>query len=79
VRGEMKSKRAINGYIFVCSKNTESECFKESLFGSGKAYGPAVLRIKRGDVLFLNNLDEDILYGVLEQLQTESEIYKQVL
>jgi len=51
----MKSKRAINGYVFVCSKSTESECFKESLFGSGKAYGPAVLRIKRGDVLFLNN------------------------
>jgi len=61
---EMKSKQAINGYVFVCSKNTESECFKESLFGSGKAYGPAVLRIKRGDVLLLNNLDKDILYGV---------------
>lgn len=61
---EMKSKRAINGYVFVCSKNTESECFKESLFGSGKAYGPAVLRIKRGDILFLNNLDKDILYGI---------------
>jgi len=60
----MKSKRAINGYVFVCSKNTESECFKESLFGSGKAYGPAVLRIKRGDILFLNNLDKDILYGI---------------
>ena len=62
----MNSKRNIKGCIFVCTQRTESECFKESLFGSGKAYGPAVLRIKRGDVLFLNNLDKDVLYGIFK-------------
>jgi len=61
---ETKGKRAISGYVFVCTNNTESECFKESLFGSGKAYGPAVLRIKKRDILFLNNLDKDVLYGI---------------
>jgi DNA modification methylase len=59
-----KVKQAINGYVFVCTNNTEAECFQHSLFGSSKAYGPAVLRIKKGDVLFLQNLDKDILYGV---------------
>ena len=39
---ETKGKRAISGYVFVCTNNTESECFKESLFGFGKAYGSAV-------------------------------------
>jgi len=61
---ETKSRQVINGYVFVCTKNTEAECFKKSLFGSGKAYGSAVLRIKKGDILFLHNLDNDVLYGV---------------
>lgn len=61
---EMKGKRLVRGYVFVCTNDTESECLKDALFGSGKAYGSAVLRIKKGDVLFLHNLDKDVLYGV---------------
>jgi DNA modification methylase len=33
------------------------------LFATNKLYGDNVLKIKRGDILFLVNLDTDILYG----------------
>ncbi len=60
----INSNQTIRGHIFVCSHNTEKECFQRALFGSSKAYGPFVLRIKKRDILFLNNLDTDVLYGV---------------
>jgi SAM-dependent methyltransferase len=34
------------------------------LFGTEKAYGPIVIRIRAGDLLFLNNIDTDVLHGV---------------
>lgn len=34
------------------------------LFGSNKVYGATAIRVKKGDFLFLWNLDTDLLYGV---------------
>lgn len=43
---------------------TEAECFDKLLFGTDKVYAPIVTRVRKGDLLFLNNLDTDTLYGV---------------
>jgi hypothetical protein len=34
------------------------------LFSTDKIYGPVVIRIRAGDMLFLNNLDHDTLLGI---------------
>jgi len=61
---EAKIKKSTKGYVFVCTRNTESECFERLTFGSSKAYGSPVLKIKKGDVLFLHNIDTNTLSGV---------------
>lgn len=54
----------IKGQIFTCTDKSENECFERMLFGTNKLYAPAVMRVRKGDLLFLLNLDTDILYGV---------------
>lgn len=51
------------GRIFACTSKTEKECLDKMLFATGRLYGEGVLAIKKGDPLFLMNLDTDILYG----------------
>ena len=51
-------------YVFACTNSSQDECFKRLLFGSSKVYGAAAMRVKKGDFLFLWNLDSDLLYGV---------------
>ncbi|MFX1487026.1 MAG: DNA methyltransferase, partial [Promethearchaeota archaeon] len=63
---EIQKEQLIRGFIFACTTKTEDECLGRSLFGTGRAYGPIVIRIRRGDLLFLNNLDTDSLYGVFK-------------
>ena len=58
--------KPIRGFVFACTRKTEKECFERLLFGTEKAYGPIVIRIRKGDILFLNNLDTDTLYGVFK-------------
>ena len=60
---KMKSQ-LIRGFIFACTENTEAECFERLLFGTDRVYAPIVIRIRKGDLLFLNNLETDILHGV---------------
>jgi len=52
-----------NGYIFACTNRTERECLERGLFSTNKVYAEKVFSIKKGDVLFLFNMDRDILYG----------------
>jgi DNA modification methylase len=52
-----------NGYIFACTAKSERECFDRMLFATGRLYGENVLKIRKGDLLFLLNLDSDTLYG----------------
>ena len=51
------------GRFFACTDKTEQECFDRMLFGAGKPHGDGVLQIKRGDFLFLINMDSDTLKG----------------
>jgi DNA modification methylase len=54
---------AERGYIFACTAKSEKECFDRMLFATGKLYGENVLNVRKGDPLFLFNLDSDTLYG----------------
>ena len=55
--------QAPKGYIFACTHKSEQECFDRMLFATSRVYGENVLKIRRGDLLFLLNLDTDMLYG----------------
>ncbi len=57
-------EQLIRGFLFACTKKTESDCFERMLFGTDRVYAPIVIRVRKGDLLFLNNLDTDVLYGV---------------
>ncbi|MGC8896221.1 MAG: DNA methyltransferase [Candidatus Bathyarchaeia archaeon] len=61
---EACEEQLIRGFVFACTKKTEDECFKRMLFGTEKFYGPIVIRIRKGDLLFLNNMNTNTLYGV---------------
>ena len=50
--------------VFACTKSSQDECFDRLIFGSSKVNGAVAMRIKKGDFLFLWNLDSDIMYGV---------------
>jgi len=56
----------IRGFLFACTEKTEDECFERLLFGTDKVHAPIVIRVRKGDLLFLNNLDTNILYGVFK-------------
>lgn len=47
---------------FVCKLETEGECFLRRLFGDVESYAKEK-QVKKGDILFLHNIDTDILYG----------------
>ncbi len=57
---------SVKSYVFACTKASQDECFKLLLFGSSKVYGAVAMRVKKGDFLFLWNLDSDLLYGVFK-------------
>ena len=55
---------ALRGQIFACTSKTEKECFDRMLFSTNKIYASKALQAKKGDHLFLLNLNSDTLYGV---------------
>lgn len=56
-------QQAAKGYVLACTSKTEKECFDRMLFGTNKLYGDNVLKIRKGDLVFLINLNTDKLYG----------------
>jgi len=56
----------MRGFIFACTNKSEEECLKNLIFATNKAYGHRIFGIKRGDFVFLYNLDTDTLYGTFE-------------
>lgn len=64
--GSKQKPQLCRGFLFACTNKTEAECFDRSLFGADKVYAPLVIRIRKGDLLFLNNLETDVLYGVFQ-------------
>jgi len=61
---QLIEKPIVRGQIFACTNKSESECFVRLLFGTNKLYAPAAMRVRKGNFLFLLNLDSDLLYGV---------------
>lgn len=62
----MSEEQLIRGFIFACTKKTEDECLSRLLFGTDRVYGPIVIRIRKGDLLFLNNVSTNVIYGVFK-------------
>jgi len=62
----LQEEQLTRGFIFACTEETESECLSRLLFGTDRVYGPVVIRIRKGDLIFLNNVDTDTLYGVFK-------------
>jgi len=60
----MTKEKLIRGFLFACTNKSEAECLGELVFATEKFYGPVVIRIRKGDLLFLNNIDTDTIYGV---------------
>ncbi|MDI1471078.1 DNA methyltransferase [Thermodesulfovibrio sp. 1176] len=56
----------MKGFIFACTDKTEKECFERMIFSTNKLYSDEVLQIKKGDYLFLYNIDKDVLYGIFK-------------
>jgi DNA modification methylase len=56
----------MKGFIFACTDKTEKECFDRMIFSTNKLYSDEVLQIKKGDYLFLYNIDKDVLYGIFK-------------
>jgi DNA modification methylase len=53
----------VTGYIFACTNKTEKECFDRMLFSTNKVYSEKMLQVKKNDILFLLNLQSNVLYG----------------
>lgn len=51
------------GYIFRCSNSTIDECFERMLFGEKFKYKSMVDQIRRGEKVFLYNVNTSRLYG----------------
>jgi len=47
---------------FLCSSETETECFEKCLFGLPETYREQVLQVKRGDKLILYNYEKDLVF-----------------
>jgi len=55
--------QAPSGHIFACTSKSEQECFDRMLFAANRVYGENVLKIEKGALLFLLNLDSNTIYG----------------
>jgi len=62
----LTEEQLVRGFFFACTAKSEAERLKRLLFGTEKTYGPIVLRIRNGDLLFLNNLTENTLLGIFK-------------
>jgi len=51
-------------HLFVCTNKTESECLKRMLFGTNKIYAADALAVQSGDILFLLNVNSNVLHGI---------------
>lgn len=64
----MQEAYEMRGHIFACTTKTEKECLERMLFASNKVYENKVMQVKKGDLLFLFNVDKAVLYGVFKAL-----------
>lgn len=57
---ETEKKR---GFIFACTNKSESTLLKNLIFATNRIYAHRVSAIRKGDYLFLYNLDTDVIHG----------------
>jgi hypothetical protein len=48
---------------FICTNETEAECFQRALFGDTMKFWDEIKDVKKGDILFLYNVQTDVLFG----------------
>jgi len=61
---ESKMTENSKAHIFVCTNKTEPECLQRMLFGTSKLYADDVLSVKSGDLLFLLNVNSNVIHGI---------------
>jgi DNA modification methylase len=54
----------VKSHIFVSTDKTEPECLQRMLFGTNKLHSDDVMATKAGDLLFLLNVNSDVLHGI---------------
>ncbi|NOJ26397.1 MAG: DNA methylase [Nitrososphaera sp.] len=59
----MSAGKQVTGYVLACTSTTEKECLDRMLFGTNKLYGDNVLKIRKGELVFLININSDKLFG----------------
>ena len=59
-------KSMARGFIFACTEKSEKEMLKTLTFATNRIYGHKVLAIREGDIVFLYNLDTDVLWGTFK-------------
>ncbi len=59
----MGEKIGKHGFIFACTEKSEAEFLEKLIFATNKIYAYKVFAIRKGDFVFLYNLDTDIIYG----------------
>ncbi len=63
---EIQQASSISGYVFACTEKSQKECFDRMLFSTNKLYEDKILQVKKGDPLFLLNVDSHVLYGAFK-------------
>ncbi|MEN2974196.1 MAG: hypothetical protein ABDH32_01300 [Candidatus Caldarchaeales archaeon] len=48
---------------FTCTRELEEECLQKKLVGAPSRLWKEVKEIKKGDIIFLHNIDTDTLHG----------------
>jgi len=51
------------GFIFACTDKSEGDFLKNLIFATNRTYAYKVSAIRKGDFIFLYNLDTDTIYG----------------
>jgi DNA modification methylase len=59
-----KDNSFLHGEVLSCTDSSEGECFRRLLFATNRVHAPGFMRIKKGFLLFLLNMDSEKLYGV---------------
>ncbi len=60
----IKMSEDVKAHIFVSTDKTESECFQRRLFSTNKLHADDVMATKAGDLLFLFNVNSNVLHGI---------------
>ncbi len=58
-----KDNSFLHGEVLSCTDSSEGECFRRLLFATNRVHAPGFMRIKKGFLLFLLNMDSEKLYG----------------